>query len=140
VSGAGQTQPLWCPSLGRDVIGISVVVTHPVTSGERFSTLYAHLSRADVQAGQIVSRGTQIGLSGNTGCSVVPHLHFQVNRLTNTNGSGPSVMDPYGWEGDGADPWAAHPEGASSIWLWLPGQAPPIGEPCFTVPGDCWPR
>lgn len=43
-----------------------------------YATLYAHLSRMDVGADQFVSRGEQIGLSGSTGLSTGPHLHFEV--------------------------------------------------------------
>lgn len=43
-----------------------------------YATLYAHLSRMDVTADQFVSRGQQIGLSGNTGLSTGPHLHYEV--------------------------------------------------------------
>jgi murein DD-endopeptidase MepM/ murein hydrolase activator NlpD len=42
------------------------------------STLYAHLSNISVSAGQGVSVGSLVGLSGNTGYSTGPHLHFTV--------------------------------------------------------------
>lgn len=41
-------------------------------------TLYAHMSRLSVVAGQQVRRGQQIGLCGSTGNSTGPHLHFEV--------------------------------------------------------------
>ena len=41
-------------------------------------TRYAHMSAIDVQPGQRVERGEQIGRVGNTGLSVSPHLHYEV--------------------------------------------------------------
>lgn len=43
---------------------------------------YAHLSRTNpfVQIGQRVQVGYQLGLSGNTGYSTGPHLHFSITR------------------------------------------------------------
>jgi len=39
-------------------------------------TIYAHMSRIDVSVGQQVKEKEQLGLSGNTGNSTGPHLHF----------------------------------------------------------------
>ncbi|MGW0122780.1 peptidoglycan DD-metalloendopeptidase family protein [Streptomyces sp. NPDC003327] len=51
---------------------------------------YAHLSSLSVSAGQSVSGGQQIGLSGSTGNSTGPHLHFEIR----TSPSYGSDIDP----------------------------------------------
>ena len=125
VINAGVDPPFFCAALGRTVSDQQFVeIRHPPVRGEQFSSVFVHLSRIDVAVGQMVSRRQLVGLSGNTGCSTEPHLHLQVWRFTGTNNGMPVLVDPYGWEGAGLDPWAEQSSGAHSIWLWQPGEAP----------------
>ena len=59
---------------GRTGYGYNVIISH----GGGKQTLYGHLSRIDVEAGETVEKGEQIGLEGSTGRSTGPHLHFEV--------------------------------------------------------------
>jgi peptidoglycan glycosyltransferase len=49
-----------------------------IDHGNGFRTLYGHLSQVSVYCGAKVQKGKLIGLSGNTGNSTGPHLHFEV--------------------------------------------------------------
>jgi hypothetical protein len=54
--------------------GNHIVINH----GYGYETLYAHMSKIAVRAGQRVTRGQIIGYVGSTGSSVGPHLHYEV--------------------------------------------------------------
>lgn len=56
--------------------GLFVVVEHP----DSLQSKYGHLSRLTVTPGQLVQAGQVLGLSGNTGRSSAPHLHFEIRR------------------------------------------------------------
>lgn len=68
----------WC-----GVYGLTVIVEHE----DGVQTLYAHNSKVLVKVGDVVKRGEKICLSGNTGNSTGPHLHFEIR----INGK---VVDP----------------------------------------------
>jgi murein DD-endopeptidase MepM/ murein hydrolase activator NlpD len=50
-----------------------------VENGE-YRTYYAHLSSIPVSVGDEVKAGTVIGLSGSTGNSTGPHLHYEIRK------------------------------------------------------------
>lgn len=69
------------PNGGGDgpAYGNAIVIKH---ANNTYSQ-YAHLSKIQVKIGQKVSKGTQIALSGNTGNSSGPHLHFEIRTTPN---------------------------------------------------------
>ncbi|MEW2267152.1 MULTISPECIES: M23 family metallopeptidase [unclassified Streptomyces] len=66
--------------------GNAVVIKH----GNGTYSQYAHLSKVNVKAGQIVKTGQSIAKSGNTGNSSGPHLHFEIRTTPNYG----SAVDP----------------------------------------------
>ncbi|MCL4298435.1 MAG: M23 family metallopeptidase [Anaerolineae bacterium] len=58
-----------------------------VDTGNGWQALYAHLSRIEVSAGQVITPDTLIGAVGETGCVSGPHLHFGLRY-------GPDLVDP----------------------------------------------
>jgi murein DD-endopeptidase MepM/ murein hydrolase activator NlpD len=56
--------------------GYFVLLEHP----EGYQSMYGHLSRTLVTPGVSVAAGEVIGLSGNTGRSTAPHLHFEIRQ------------------------------------------------------------
>ncbi len=76
-------------------LGIHVKIDH-VVDGERVSSLYAHMQEGTetVVVGQHVTVGQLIGLVGNTGLSMGPHLHFEILL------GGTQPTDPFAWLSD----------------------------------------
>ncbi len=83
--GAGRIAATSC----NDAYGHAVVVEHE----NGYYSQYAHLSVIEVEAGQEIGAGQRLGLSGNTGNSSGPHLHFEI-RLTPWIGS---AINPVPW-------------------------------------------
>lgn len=93
------------PGCSTCLSGKTVEINH----GNGLLTFYGHLSQIFVSKGQYVQRGQVIAISGMTGTATGPHLHFGVYHI---NGDGP--VDPYGWSGQGSDPWSRD---MGDLWL-----------------------
>jgi murein DD-endopeptidase MepM/ murein hydrolase activator NlpD len=68
---------------GGVIYGTTVVIQH--SWGRSY---YGHLSKVNVTIGQIVTKGQEIGLSGNTGITTGPHLHFSIKLNANDPNNG----------------------------------------------------
>lgn len=56
--------------------GNYVVVSH----GQGNTTLYAHMSSRSVSEGDVVAQGDVLGITGSTGVSSGPHLHYEITE------------------------------------------------------------
>jgi murein DD-endopeptidase MepM/ murein hydrolase activator NlpD len=86
--------PVYAPANGRvkdantwGYFGNAVRISH---NNDEFVTIFAHLQKVMVTAGQRVNRGDLIGYMGSTGRSTGTHLHYEVHH----NGR---VVDPMGF-------------------------------------------
>lgn len=76
----------------KSAYGIYVRVYHPQLN---ICGFYAHLSRCDVKTGNSVKQGQLLGVSGDTGNSTGPHLHFEIRLMTPT-GAYRTGVSPHG--------------------------------------------
>ena len=79
----GYTSSIYAAKAGTVIVsqysssyGNYVVISH----GSGNTTLYAHMSSRKVEVGQYVEQGAVIGITGSTGHSTGPHLHFEVTE------------------------------------------------------------
>lgn len=66
--------------------GYNVTIQH----GPKYQTLYAHMSKINVQEGDVVTLESVLGESGSTGLSTGPHLHLELRQND-------KVIDPNTW-------------------------------------------
>jgi murein DD-endopeptidase MepM/ murein hydrolase activator NlpD len=71
--------------------GYCVELDHP---REGVKTLYLHLSRVLVKAGQFVKQGDKIAKTGNTGRTFAPHLHYEIK----SRGKKKIVYNPFNFK------------------------------------------
>jgi murein DD-endopeptidase MepM/ murein hydrolase activator NlpD len=87
--------PIKAPAAGRVIFagsmsgyGNYVCLLHQ----PQLSSCYAHLSKIQVAVGRAVAAGQTFALSGNTGNSTGPHLHFEIRRSATP--AGDPAVDP----------------------------------------------
>lgn len=119
---SGLTMPIYAPAAGRVLFagydpyrpanGWHIRLKHDLNGNgnfddDQFRSIYLHFTAnaLAVSAGQIVSEGQYLGLGGSTGYSSSPHLHFEVQRSSDYFSSNYWSVDPFGWQGQGGDPW-----------------------------------
>lgn len=85
-NGVDFAMPTGTPILSTGDGVVTRVMNHPyagkyveVQHGSQYLTRYLHLHRILVKRGQTVKRGDRIALSGNSGLSTGPHLHFELH-------------------------------------------------------------
>ena len=88
--------PVLAPNAGRVVFaemllntGNTIFIEH----GGGMKSVYYHLNRIDVSAGDMVKKGTQIGTVGSTGYSTGPHLHYDI-RIGDQSVSPQMLFEP----------------------------------------------
>ena len=79
----GYTSPIYAAKSGTVIVsqysssyGNYVVISH----GSGNTTLYGHMSSRKVSVGAYVNQGDVLGITGSTGNSTGPHLHFEISE------------------------------------------------------------
>ncbi|MEZ5569826.1 MAG: peptidoglycan DD-metalloendopeptidase family protein [Halioglobus sp.] len=129
----------------------SFYIDHGAFAGRGYATWYLHaadLEGQDTNGGNLqslapgqcapVAAGQLVARVGNTG-TLLPHLHFEVRAYELADGpEAPSarIIDPYGWRGSQADPWAnplENPQAESQLaplWIACGNGRKECGEAC----------
>jgi hypothetical protein len=103
------TEARWMDSQNRRAgLGLFIELR---TADQIYRTQYGHMSTLMVKKDDTVNQQQVIGISGNTGDSTGPHLHFTVSA----NGV---KVNPYGWVGTVTDPWHCVHTNTPSQPLW----------------------
>ncbi|MEG1987678.1 MAG: peptidoglycan DD-metalloendopeptidase family protein [Oscillibacter sp.] len=96
IGGVGYSSEIFAAKGGTVIVsqysssyGNYVVVAH----GGGNTTLYAHMSSRKVASGQVVKQGAVLGITGSTGHSTGPHLHFEITE----NGVRINPLNPPGY-------------------------------------------
>lgn len=87
-SASGKVQAVLTHTSG---LGKHIILRHTI-NGQTFETVYGHLSAFNVQVGQTVTQGQNIGTMGNTGNSTGTHLHFEIHEGIRSGNS--TAVDP----------------------------------------------
>lgn len=88
--------PFYAPAAGRVIAtGYSQSIGHYLEAEILgYHWRFAHLSRIDVKSGKF-AEGKQLGVTGNTGVTTGPHLHYDARKLgTRWNASFSNYVDP----------------------------------------------
>lgn len=81
--------------------GTHVRIEHEIDGVKRL-TIYGHLSKLLVAVGDVVDIHTKIGLSGSTGNSTGPHLHYELRNSWSVWSSSLNPLPLYAWDGETA--------------------------------------
>lgn len=85
----------WCPvTPSESPIQKDIWITHDV-NGEKYVSIYSHMSQYLKKTGDTVKAGDLIGYTGGTGCSSGPHVHFEIWKgAPNPGIPGPGALNP----------------------------------------------